>query len=187
MDDLQTCSVDPLVFKNAFIWFYFKIGFHEKIWIWGLCGGKMGRSGQYWTCITIAYQLGRAEGALLLQAQVFSPVGPASPHLTFHCFLTSESTVTVVSSLPASGARNRNSWLLAEEGKTHNRRNSSGLGKAFKRWWTATCQMSHLNPRKETLAEQCLEAPLWFQPFLILFQTCKVSHLLAFLCSCYLC
>ena len=119
----------------------------------GTLGGKMGRSGQYWTCITTAYQSGRVEGALLLQAQVFSPVGLASPHLTFHCFLTSESMVTVVGSLPASGARNRNSWLLAEGGRTHNRRNSSGLGRVFKRWWTATRQMSHLDPRKETLAE----------------------------------
>ena len=47
----------------------------------------MGRSGQYWTCITTAYQSGRVERVLLLQAQVFSPVGPAFPHLTFHCFL----------------------------------------------------------------------------------------------------
>lgn len=107
---------------------------HESLDMGTLGGKKWERSGQYWTCITIAYQAARVEGALLLQAQVFSPIGLASPHLTSHCFLTSESMVTVASSLPASSAGNRDSWLLAEGGRTHNRRNSSGLGKVFKRW-----------------------------------------------------
>lgn len=47
-----------------------------KIWIMVILWGEMGRSGQYWTYIPTEYQLARAEGALVRQTQVFSPVGP---------------------------------------------------------------------------------------------------------------